>query len=331
MSQHALISIHPEHVSSILSGRKVFEYRKIIPNKKVSHLVLYCTAPVKKVVAIVEVADCLVGSPSHIWTKTAYGSGISRKYFRDYFSGKKSATAFMLGNVFSIEPPIDLGELTGQKSPPQSFYYLNDSDVKIIAGRKARSSTLNSSMLFVGGIHGVGKSTMCQKALGPIGYRCETASSLIAAYGNRFHQGKKVADVGANQVALLEQLRISRKQYLRFILDGHFTLINAKGNVERIEPDVFAEIAPDRLILVKGDPKVISSRLSVRDGRKWDFGFLEKFQHEEEEHAKYVSEKIGVPLQIIYNSIGYAKLARLAQAQFDDEVLKINATKVPLS
>jgi len=319
MSQFAIISIHPEHVSNILSGRKVFEYRKVIPNKKVSHLVLYCTAPVKKVVAIVEVVDCLIGSPSHIWDKTSYGSGISRKYFRDYFSGKKSATAFMLGNVFSIDPPIGLGELTGEKSPPQSFYYLNDSDVKVIVGRKSRSSALTSSMLFVGGVHGVGKSTMCQKALGPIGYRCETASSLIAAYGNRVHREKMVADVAANQVALLEQLRISRKQYLRFILDGHFTLINAKGKIERIESDVFAEINPDRLILIKGDPKVISSRLSARDGRKWDCGLLEKFQHEEEEHAYYVAKKIGVPLQIFDSSIGYAKLARAVQCSLDEQ------------
>jgi adenylate kinase len=276
--------------------------------------VLYCTAPVKKIVAIVEVADYLVGSPSLVWKKTAYGSGISRKYFRDYFSGKIRATAFMLGNVFSIDPPMDLDELTGQKTPPQSFYYLYDADVNVIGGRKSRSSALNSSMLFLGGVHGVGKSTMCQKALGPLGYRCETASSLITAYGNRVLRGKKVTDVGANQVALLEQLRHSRKQYLRFILDGHFTLVNAKGKIERIEADVFSEINPDRLILIKGDPKVISSRLSVRDGKKWDHAFLDKFQHEEEEHANYVAEKIGVPLQIFDSTIGYAKLARAVQS-----------------
>src|SRR5690554_6448798 len=117
MSHYVLMSIHPEHVSNILSGRKVFEYRRIIPNKKITHLVIYCTSPVKKVVAVAEVLDCLVGSPSRVWEKTSYGSGITRQFFRDYFSGRKSASAFLLGNVFEMKQPIDLDCLTGKKVP----------------------------------------------------------------------------------------------------------------------------------------------------------------------------------------------------------------------
>lgn len=46
ISKAVLISIHPEHVANILSGVKIFEYRKVIPVHEVSHLVLYCTPPV---------------------------------------------------------------------------------------------------------------------------------------------------------------------------------------------------------------------------------------------------------------------------------------------
>ena len=132
MSKAVLISIHPEHVADILSGKKVFEYRKIMPNQEVSHLVLYCTAPVKRVVAVAEVAQRLVGPPSRIWTDTAYGAGITRKFYRDYFSGHKNARAFELGNVCELPAPLELSKLTSCKVAPQSFCYLNARDTKLI-------------------------------------------------------------------------------------------------------------------------------------------------------------------------------------------------------
>jgi predicted transcriptional regulator len=132
MSKAVLISIHSEHIAGILSGAKVFEYRKVMPTQDVSHLVLYCTAPTQRVVAVVEVVRCLVGSPSRIWTDTAFGSGITRRFYRDYFSGRKNAGAFELGNVYVLPSPLELSTLTSCKVAPQSFCYLNAGDTKMI-------------------------------------------------------------------------------------------------------------------------------------------------------------------------------------------------------
>lgn len=318
MSRFALISIHPEHVSNILSGNKVFEYRKVIPNREVTHLALYCTAPVKKLVAVAEILDCLVGSPSRIWSQTAYGGGISRRFFREYFAGQRSASAFVLGNVFEMTKPIDLGRLTGKKTPPQSFYYLDEADIKIISKNLKKTPSVPSSLLFVGGIHGVGKSTICQRALAPLGYQCETASSLIAAHGLRIDSDKRVGNIADNQTALLEQLQSTRKQYSRLVLDGHFTLISKQGNIEPIEPNVFKAMNPSRLILVKGDILEISRRLALRDGNGWDGPFLEKFQIAEEAQARFVSETLRVPLLIFDNTINSAMLSKSVQRSLID-------------
>lgn len=137
MSRAILISIHPEHITNILSGSKRFEYRRVMPTQDVSYLVLYCTAPVKKIVAVAEVLDCLVGSPSQIWTKTANGAGITRKFYRDYFSGQKKACSFVLGNVYKLSEPLGLTKLSSCKVPPQAFCYLNERDMKQIL-KKAR-------------------------------------------------------------------------------------------------------------------------------------------------------------------------------------------------
>ena len=64
-----LLSIHPCFVEKILSGEKLFEYRKNIPTD-ISHVVIYATVPIKNIVAFVEVDSVLKGSPQEIWEKT---------------------------------------------------------------------------------------------------------------------------------------------------------------------------------------------------------------------------------------------------------------------
>ncbi|MCY3628496.1 MAG: hypothetical protein F4Z62_12735 [Rhodothermaceae bacterium] len=142
MSCAILISIHPEHVNSIISGEKKFEYRKVLPKRDISFLVLYCTAPVKKITAVVEVKDRLVSSLLDVWDKTSRGSGISRNFYLDYYSGKQNASAFVLGNVYQMESPMDLSDLPGRKTSPQSFCYLDDEDMEIISERKSSNPTI---------------------------------------------------------------------------------------------------------------------------------------------------------------------------------------------
>ena len=85
--------------------------------------------------------------------------------------------------------------------------------------------------------------------------------------------------------------------------------MNALSQVEPIELWVFREINPSHLILIKGDPKEIAKRLDDRDGAKWSWEDLGLFQEVEESHAKYVSDQLGIPLQIFDNSVSYSKIA----------------------
>lgn len=301
MGRAILISIHPEHVANILSGTKVFEYRKIMPTQDISYLVLYCTAPVKRIIAVVEVIGCQVGPPSRVWADTGYGAGITRKFFRDYFSGKSSAGFITLGNVYKLLEPLKLEKLSSCKAPPQSFCYLNARDVSQILEQASPIPSTPSSLIFVGGIHGVGKTTLCLKAFAPFGYYCKSASFLISAYGRRINKNKQVNDIYDNQTALIEQLALEKKKHCRFLLDGHFTLIDSQGYIEPIDLSVFKRINPTQLILIKGDPEETSRRLAIRDGKEWNPTFVAKFQKEEEKHAKLISKELKKDLFIIDN------------------------------
>lgn len=120
-----LLSIKPEYVEKIISGTKKYEYRKHLAKEDIDVIYIYSTAPSMKVVATVQVIDRLSTSPTSLWEKTKANAGISRKKYREYFHGVKTANAYVLGNVNIFEIPKDLSEF-GLSSAPQSFYYIKD-------------------------------------------------------------------------------------------------------------------------------------------------------------------------------------------------------------
>lgn len=150
--------------------------------------------------------------------------------------------------------------------------------------------------LFVGGLHGVGKSTLCDSTFAPAGYHCVTASSLIRLAKTHSDHGKLVDDISDNQAALLKQLELEKETRRHLLLDGHFCLLNGQGVVEPIDIDVFKAMAPSALLLVKCDPQVVAARLNNRDGKNWSPEMLRDFQEEEENHAVRVSEALRVGL-----------------------------------
>lgn len=118
-----LFSINPEHVKNILSGKKQVEYRKTKCQRKVDTVFIYSTAPVQRVVAKAHLKNILVDKPENIWRITKDRSGISHKFFSDYFARKKYAVAYELENVEKLSEPISLEDL-GLCYVPQSFAYI---------------------------------------------------------------------------------------------------------------------------------------------------------------------------------------------------------------
>lgn len=131
MNTTILLPIHPEFATLIIAGKKKYEYRKIIPRETISYIALYSTCPVQKIVAIVEVVDKISDTPTKLWKRTAKDGAITRKHFRQYFYGKKTASAFKLGKVIAFDKPIALEELSVTNSP-QSFLYLSLYQIEVI-------------------------------------------------------------------------------------------------------------------------------------------------------------------------------------------------------
>ena len=120
-----LLSIKPEYVDKILNGSKRYEFRKRIPQKPVSRVIIYSSEPEQSVVGEFEVLEIINLKPSPLWEKTKREAGISRKRFRAYFHGSKLAYAYRIGNVTQYVTPKKLIDF-GIRQAPQSFTYLNE-------------------------------------------------------------------------------------------------------------------------------------------------------------------------------------------------------------
>lgn len=117
-----IISINPEHVNNIINGTKKYEYRTKAAKKDVNKLIIYETMPVKKVVAEAEIVEVLALEPNALWEETKDYSGITKKFFDEYFKNRKVAYAYKLGKIKVYDEPKSLNEF-GLRTAPQSFAY----------------------------------------------------------------------------------------------------------------------------------------------------------------------------------------------------------------
>lgn len=118
-----VLSINPEYVERIIVGTKKYEFRTRVAKDNVDRIAIYCTYPIMKVIAEVEVKGILALPPKDLWEKAKQYAGISKIKFFRYFKGRKVAYAYELGEARVYQKPKDLIEF-GCNRAPQSFAYV---------------------------------------------------------------------------------------------------------------------------------------------------------------------------------------------------------------
>jgi len=155
------------------------------------------------------------------------------------------------------------------------------------------------NIAFIGGIHGVGKSTICRQICDDVKLEYLSASELIKWKGiNEDIRNKKVINIPATQDRLIIGLTNSIQKNKYYILDGHYCLLNKRNGIENIPLDTFKLINPFSLNIVLGDIIEIRNRLEKRDNRSYDQELLHRMQESELNYARYLSKTLGVTLNI---------------------------------
>jgi len=120
-----LLSIKPRFASAIFSGEKQFEFRRaIFKDKNVKKVYVYASKPIGLVIGEFEVEEVITEEPDSLWNITKSASGISKKYFDEYFEGKQIAYAIKVSRAQEYAKPATLMELFDINRPPQSFMYV---------------------------------------------------------------------------------------------------------------------------------------------------------------------------------------------------------------
>ena len=152
------------------------------------------------------------------------------------------------------------------------------------------------NIIFVGGIHGVGKTTLCKK----ISKDHFSSSDLISMLDlRRVKQDKKVDNIRDNQNMLLESVKCFLDNDKVYLLDGHFSLIDSDNFIQEIPIEVFELLGIRGIIILFDYEEKILERLKGRDNRDYSLQFIRNFQEKEISYAKQVAEKIKVPIRII--------------------------------
>lgn len=118
-----LLSIKPEYVNKIVAGKKKYEFRKFHCREGIDTIVIYATAPMKKVIGEVALLDIIEGDVEYVWHETRGFGGILKKDYKAYYKEREVAIAYQLGEVTLYDEPMGLKDL-GLDYVPQSFAYI---------------------------------------------------------------------------------------------------------------------------------------------------------------------------------------------------------------
>lgn len=156
-----------------------------------------------------------------------------------------------------------------------------------------------NNIVFIGGIHGVGKSTVCQQICTQLEINHLSASDLIK-WGvlQQEVNTKCVENIQHTQDRLIIGLQEAIIKDQMYLLDGHYCLLNNEGSIEQVPQKTFEYMKPVLLSIIISDVIEIGQRLEVRDGTRYDSELLGLMQESELQYAQYLSQVLSIPLVV---------------------------------
>ncbi|TCI98929.1 ASCH domain-containing protein [Aeromicrobium sp. IC_218] len=124
----ALLSVHPEYARAIVDGTKTVEFRKRPLAADVTHVAVYATRPVGRVIAVFSVEEQVLDAPSRLWEMFKPVGGISHDKFFEYYDGHQQGVGIKVADLVRLAEHESLEDAFGISRPPQSVQYFDASD-----------------------------------------------------------------------------------------------------------------------------------------------------------------------------------------------------------
>jgi adenylate kinase len=157
------------------------------------------------------------------------------------------------------------------------------------------------NLYFIGGIHGVGKGTICKKIISLHKFIHLSSSEVLKWEEISSLKNKKVKDFKLSQNRLLYNLNQIIDPSKKYLLDGHFCLLNSENKPEKINRETFIELNPKVFIIVVDDIELIKDRLEKRDNKSYDIEILRELQDLELKYSMSLSKELNIPILKVIN------------------------------
>lgn len=155
---------------------------------------------------------------------------------------------------------------------------------------------MRHKIIFIGGVHGVGKSTFCHSAALKFNAKHHSASELISkATQNKNNKNKRTNRINENQEVLLQAINELLDSQTLYFLDGHFCLLNKKGAITRIPSSTYKNIFPIAFITLYDEPINIFHRLHNRDNETHEVDLIAELQKQELKYSEEIATSFGTP------------------------------------
>ncbi|GAB6150427.1 ATP-binding protein [Clostridium novyi] len=157
------------------------------------------------------------------------------------------------------------------------------------------------NIIFVSGIHGVGKTTFCKEISQKYGVEYYSASELISIASRKKFTNKLTNNINNNQKFLMNSIKKILDKDKYYFLDGHFCLLDKNLCIKEIPIDTYQNIGIKSIIVLTDNIHNIYFKLKKRDNIKYNLDLIDSFQKEEIKYANKVALILNVP--IIYVNI----------------------------
>lgn len=158
---------------------------------------------------------------------------------------------------------------------------------------------MDKQIIFVAGIHGVGKTTYCEDLSKKLNLPYYSCSQLISTFKKLDSSNKLTSKINENQ----NLLKLAIEKYIpynsSYILDGHFCLINDKFEITKISQTTFKDLEISRIILLTNNPSTIVQNLKNRDGKDYPEKLIKNFQDDEISYSKLIAKELNIDIEII--------------------------------
>lgn len=155
------------------------------------------------------------------------------------------------------------------------------------------------STIFIAGVYGVGKNTLCENVSRNTGIPFYSAGDLISKInGEKYGANKVVLDKHKNQDILAHCVSEILRENPCILLAGHCCILGKNDTVDPLPEKAFENLEISTIILLETDPETIHNHLSTRDHREYSLSLIQKLILTERQIAQRISTLLNCPLSI---------------------------------